>query len=66
MVPQRTVVHFPYLVPPSLTIWQTAAAPATQVFMFMGTVVLLPITIGYMIFVYWVFSGKLREGEGYH
>jgi cytochrome bd ubiquinol oxidase subunit II len=60
------ISNFPYLVPPSLTIWQTAAAPATQVFMFMGTLVLLPISIGYMIFVYWVFSGKLREGEGYH
>jgi hypothetical protein len=21
---------------------------------------------GYMIFVYWVLCGKLREGEGYH
>jgi cytochrome bd ubiquinol oxidase subunit II len=60
------ISNFPYLVPPSLTIWQTAAAPATQVFMLMGTLVLLPIIIGYMIFVYWVFSGKLREGEGYH
>jgi cytochrome bd ubiquinol oxidase subunit II len=52
--------------PPSLTIWQTAAAPATQVFMLMGTLVLLPIIFGYMIFVYWTFGGKLREGEGYH
>jgi cytochrome d ubiquinol oxidase subunit II len=27
---------------------------------------MLPIIIGYMIFVYWTFGGKLREGEGYH
>jgi cytochrome bd ubiquinol oxidase subunit II len=60
------ISNFPYLVPPSLTIWQTAAAPATHVFMLMGTLVLLPIILGYMIFVYWVFGGKLREGEGYH
>jgi cytochrome d ubiquinol oxidase subunit II len=60
------ISNFPYLVPPSLTIWQTAAAPATQVFMLMGTLVLLPIIFGYMIFVYWTFGGKLREGEGYH
>src|SRR6266446_4445614 len=60
------ISNFPYLVPPSLTIWQTAAAPATQVFMLMGTLVLLPIILGYMIFVYWIFGGKLREGEGYH
>jgi cytochrome bd ubiquinol oxidase subunit II len=60
------ISNFPYLVPPSLTIWQTAAAPATHVFMLMGTLVLLPIILGYMIFVYWIFGGKLREGEGYH
>jgi cytochrome bd ubiquinol oxidase subunit II len=60
------ISNFPYLVLPSLTIWQTAAAPATQVFMLMGTLVMLPIILGYMIFVYWIFGGKLREGEGYH
>src|SRR5271166_4819904 len=60
------ISNFPYLVPPSLTIWQTASAPATQVFMLMGTLLMLPIIIGYMIFVYWTFGGKLREGEGYH
>jgi cytochrome d ubiquinol oxidase subunit II len=60
------ISNFPYLVPPSLTIWQTAAAPATHIFMLMGTVVMLPIILGYMIFVYWIFGGKLREGEGYH
>jgi cytochrome d ubiquinol oxidase subunit II len=60
------ISNFPYLVPPSLTIWQTAAAPATQIFMLMGTLLMLPIIIGYMIFVYWTFGGKLREGEGYH
>jgi cytochrome d ubiquinol oxidase subunit II len=60
------ISNFPYLIPPSLTIWQTAAAPATHVFFLMGTLVMLPIILGYMIFVYWVFAGKLREGEGYH
>ena len=57
---------FPYLVPPSLTVWQTAAAPASQVFMLIGTVGLLPIVLGYIVFVYWLFRGKVREGEGYH
>jgi cytochrome d ubiquinol oxidase subunit II len=60
------ISNFPYLVPPSLTIWQAAAAPATHIFMLMGTLMLLPIIIGYMIFVYWIFGGKVREGEGYH
>ena len=35
------ISNFPYLVPPSLSIWQTAAAPATQIFMLMGTQVTL-------------------------
>src|SRR5882672_1934316 len=60
------ISNFPYLVPPSLTIWQTAAAPASQIFMLLGTLLLLPIIFGYTIFVYWIFAGKLREGEGYH
>src|SRR5262249_418329 len=36
------ISNYPYLVPPSLTIWQTAAATPTQIFMLMGTLVLLP------------------------
>src|SRR5712691_12382325 len=31
------ISNFPYLVPPCLTICQTAAAPATNIFMLMGT-----------------------------
>jgi cytochrome d ubiquinol oxidase subunit II len=57
---------FPYLVPPTLTVWQTAAVPASQIFMLLGTLVLLPIILGYFAFVYWIFHGKVREGEGYH
>lgn len=57
---------FPYLVPPSLTVWETAAAPASQVFMLIGTIFMLPVILGYIAFVYWLFRGKVREGEGYH
>jgi cytochrome d ubiquinol oxidase subunit II len=60
------ISNFPYLVPPTLTIWQTAAAPSSQMFMLVGTLPLLPIILGYMAFVYWLFRGKVREGEGYH
>jgi cytochrome bd ubiquinol oxidase subunit II len=60
------ISDFPYLVPPSLTIWATAAAPASQIFMLLGTLVLLPIIFGYVIFIYWLFRGKVREGESYH
>src|SRR5205807_5761327 len=57
---------FPYLVPPTLTVWQTAAVPASQIFMLIGTLILVPMILGYVAFVYWVFRGKVREGEGYH
>jgi cytochrome d ubiquinol oxidase subunit II len=57
---------FPYLVPPTLTLWQTAAVPASQLFMLTGTLILLPVILGYIVFVYWIFRGKVREGEGYH
>jgi len=46
------ISNFPYVVPSSLTIWQTAAAPATHVFFLLGPLVMLPIILGYMIFVY--------------
>jgi cytochrome d ubiquinol oxidase subunit II len=60
------ISNYPYLVPPSLTVWDTAAAPASQIFMLIGTVFLLPIILGYIVFVYWLFRGKVREGEAYH
>ena len=60
------ISNFPYLVPPTLTIWQTAAAPASQIFLLLGTLFMLPIILGYTGFVYWIFRGKIREGEGYH
>jgi cytochrome d ubiquinol oxidase subunit II len=60
------ISSYPYLVPPTLTVWQTAAAPASQIFMLIGTIFLLPIILGYVIFIYWLFRGKVREGESYH
>ena len=60
------ISSYPYLVPPTLTVWDTAASPASQIFMLIGTVFLLPIILGYVIFIYWLFRGKVREGEAYH
>ena len=57
---------FPYLVPPSLTIWEAAAAPSSQAFMLAGTAVLLPVILGYTFWSYWLFRGKVKEGETYH
>jgi cytochrome d ubiquinol oxidase subunit II len=60
------ISNFPYIVPPTLTIWDTAAAAPSQIFMLLGTLFLLPIIIGYFVMVYWLFRGKVQEGESYH
>lgn len=57
---------FPYLVPRTLTIWDTAAAPASQIFILIGTAIMLPLILGYTVMIYWVFRGKVRHGESYH
>ena len=57
---------WPYLVPRALTIFETAAAPESQIFSLIGVLVMLPIILGYFVFVYWTFRGKLRPGDGYH
>ena len=56
----------PYLVPPSVTFWDAAAPPKTQTFMLVGTTVLVPFVLGYTVFVYYTFRGKVHPGEGYH
>jgi cytochrome d ubiquinol oxidase subunit II len=60
------ISNFPYIVPPTLTVWDTAAAAPSQIFMLLGTLLLLPIILGYFVMVYWLFRGKVQEGESYH
>ncbi len=60
------VSNLPYIVPPSLDVWQAAAHPSSQLFMLVGVLILLPIILGYTVFVYHTFRGKVRHGEGYH
>ena len=60
------ISNVPYLVPNSVTIWQAAAPPESQIFILIGTLILLPMIIGYTVFTYWSFRGKVRPGEGYH
>ncbi|WP_339856225.1 cytochrome d ubiquinol oxidase subunit II [uncultured Nisaea sp.] len=57
---------YPYMVPPSITIRQAAAPDESLSFLLVGTAVLLPMILGYTIYSYRVFRGKVRPGEGYH
>lgn len=57
---------FPYVVPQSITIWQAASPPNSQLFMLFGVAVLIPLILGYTIWAYWVFRGKVKPESGYH
>lgn len=57
---------YPYIVPPDLTIRAAAAAPASQTFMLIGTLILLPIILSYTALTYWLFRGKVGASAAYH
>jgi cytochrome d ubiquinol oxidase subunit II len=56
---------FPYVVMDSLTIWDAAAHPSALTFMLIGTLIVLPFIVGYTVYAYRVFSGKVRGGSPY-
>ncbi len=60
------ISFYPHIVPPSLTIWQAAAPDASLKFTLVGTVILIPLILGYTAYAYWVFRGKVDPNEGYH
>jgi cytochrome d ubiquinol oxidase subunit II len=60
------ISSYPYLVPPTLTVHEAAATPSSQAFMLAGTLVLLPLIVGYTALTYWIFRGRARPGESYH
>nr|WP_281516095.1 cytochrome d ubiquinol oxidase subunit II [Vibrio parahaemolyticus] len=52
--------------PPSISIWEAAAPASSQRFMLVGAVIIIPIILAYTFWSYYVFSGKVKEGEAYH
>lgn len=56
---------WPYVVPPGVTIWDAAAPEKSQIFMLVGVAITMPLIIGYTVWAYWVFRGKVSD-EGYH
>jgi cytochrome d ubiquinol oxidase subunit II len=55
---------WPYIVPQSITIWQAASPPNSQLFMLFGVAILIPLILGYTAWAYYVFRGKVTGG--YH
>ena len=60
------VSRWPYIVPPEMTLWDAASSYDSQLFLLLGALFVIPIVLVYTAWTYWVFRGKLRDGEGYH
>jgi cytochrome d ubiquinol oxidase subunit II len=56
----------PYIAPYAVTFRQAAAPDNALGLMLAGTAVILPLILGYTVWVYWVFRGKVDEETGYH
>ncbi len=52
---------YPHVVIDRLTIWQAASSPAALQMILVGVCFSVPAIIGYTVFSYWVFRGKIRE-----
>ncbi|MBU9696461.1 cytochrome d ubiquinol oxidase subunit II [Rhodobacteraceae bacterium HSP-20] len=52
---------YPYIVPEKLTIWQAAAATESLAIILVGTLVVLPMILGYTVLAYVIFRGKATK-----
>jgi cytochrome d ubiquinol oxidase subunit II len=58
---------YPYAIPPGITFREAAAQQETLHFTLWGVIIILPLVVGYTIYSYVVFRGKVRkEGYGHH
>ena len=56
---------FPYVIPGAVTIWEAATERSSQIFMLVGTAIVMPMILGYTAWTYYVFRGKVKA-DGYH
>ena len=49
---------YPWIVPFEFTLWQAAAVSTSQTITLIGTLIMLPVVLGYTIYCYRVFRGK--------
>jgi cytochrome bd ubiquinol oxidase subunit II len=57
---------WPNIIPPDVSIWEAASPPQSQGFTLVGALFIIPIILGYTVWAYYVFRGKVKAGEGYH
>jgi cytochrome d ubiquinol oxidase subunit II len=60
------ISFYPYIVPPSLTIWDAASPDSSLKFLLVGAAVLVPVILAYTAWAYWVFRGKVDPKASYH
>lgn len=56
------VSTWPFAVPRTLTIWEAASPPTTQLFILVGVLLLLPLVLTYTVHTYRIFRGKASAG----
>jgi cytochrome d ubiquinol oxidase subunit II len=52
---------YPFIVPEKLTIWEAAAATESLAIILVGTLVVLPMILGYTVLAYVIFRGKATK-----
>lgn len=57
---------WPNIIPPSISIWAAASPPQSQGFLLVGALLIIPVILGYTVWAYSVFHGKIKPGEAYH
>jgi cytochrome d ubiquinol oxidase subunit II len=60
------ISFFPNIVPYDMTFRQAASADNALGLMLVGVAILLPAILGYTVWVYWIFRGKVGADAGYH
>ena len=60
------ITFYPYILPPTLTIWDAAAPADSLKFLLVGAVILIPLILAYTAWSYWVFRGKVHPASSYH
>jgi cytochrome d ubiquinol oxidase subunit II len=56
---------YPYALPPTITFQEAAAQEETLRFTLWGVIIVLPLVLGYTVYSYVVFRGKVKK-EGYY
>ena len=56
---------FPWIIPFEFTLWEAAAVSTSQSLTLIGTVIMLPIILGYTAYCYYVFRGKTSQKAFY-